>query len=170
MVRNDGHTPWPVGGEPLLRRVLLVVLLQVVILAMALPAGATKPSGVDIVVETSLLSGTGPFVASGPAVDDGLVCAEGETNDVFAKTSGSSKNGFNVQVIKQFICDDNSGEFFVKLQARIDYRKGTTFNWTVVGDGTGNYEDLRGSGNPDGLPDCGPDCVLDIYEGGLHNH
>jgi hypothetical protein len=57
------------------------------------------------------------------------------------------------------------------MQARIDFRKGTTFNWNVLS-GTGDYEDLHAAGSGVGLSGvpCGdPDaCVLDIYDGGLH--
>ena len=82
-----------------------------------------------------------------------------------------SPTGFNFIGIKYFTCDDGSGEFYVNLQARIDYRKGVSFNWNVL-NGTGEYEDLHGAGSGIGIPGepCGnpDDCVLDIYFGGLH--
>jgi hypothetical protein len=81
--------------------------------------------------------------------------------------TGSSPNGFNWQGIKHFTCDDGSGEFYVNLQARIDFRKGTTFHWNVLR-GTGDYEDLHGAGSGVGLPFCGPNCVLDVYDGRIH--
>jgi len=135
--------------------------------ALALPALATPPSEVGFDVETSLLGGPGPFLASGPAVDDGLVCTTGTVVDATGKLAGFSQNGFNFQGIRHFTCDDGSGEFFVNLQARIDFRKGVTFSWNVLS-GTGGYEDLHGAGSGVGLDLCGPDCVLDVYEGGLH--
>jgi hypothetical protein len=134
---------------------------------MATPAVATPSSGVHIEVESSLLGAPGPFTASGPAVDDGTICGSGIVVDDSGKVTGFSGNGFNYHGIKHFICDDGSGEFFVNLQARIDFRKGTTFNWNILS-GTGDYEDLHGAGSGVGLPLCGPDCVLDIYDGGLH--
>jgi hypothetical protein len=136
-------------------------------MALALPAGATSPSEVHIDVETSLLGGPGPFVASGPAVDAGLVCTDGMVVDASGKVTGFSPNGFNFQGVKHFTCDDGSGEFFVNLQARIDFRKGITFQWNVLS-GTGDYEDLDGAGSGVGLDICGPDCLLDRYDGGLH--
>ncbi len=69
--------------------------------------------------------------------------------------------------IKHFICEDGFGEFFVNLQTHIDFRKGVTFNWNVLS-GTLAYEDLHGAGSGVGLDLCGPDCVFDVYEGGLH--
>ena len=145
-----------------------VAAVAVMVQALAVfPAGATPPADVAFEVETSLLGDPNPFVASGPAVDSGLVCAAGTVVDAIGKVAGSAPNGFNFQGVKHFICDDGSGEFFVNLQARIDFRKGTTFEWNVLR-GTGDYERLHGAGSGVGLPFCGPDCVLDVYGGGLH--
>jgi hypothetical protein len=151
-------------------RKFLIMLAAVAPLALTLaivPAGATPPTDVSIEVESSFLGAPSPFVASGPAVDDGVVCAEGTVVDASVNVAGFSNNGFNFQGIKHFTCDDGSGEFFVNLQARIDFRKGTTFNWNVLS-GTGDYEDLHGAGSGVGLDICGPDCVFDVYAGGLH--
>jgi len=141
------------------------------IVALAAPAVATPPSEVGIEVESSLTGDPGPFAASGPAVDDGVVCPAGIVFDESGKVTGFSPNGFNFQGIKHFVCDDGSGEFRVNLQARIDFRKGVTFHWNVLS-GIGAYEDLHGAGDGIGLGGvpCGdPDlCVLDLYDGGLH--
>lgn len=149
---------------------MAAVALMVLALAVV-PAGATPPADVEIAVESSLLGDPGPFMASGPAVDDGVVCAEGIVVDASGQVNGFSPNGFNFQGVKHFICDDGSGEFFVNLQARIDFRKGTTFNWNVLS-GTGGYESLHGAGGGLGIPGvpCGDPnvCILDLYDGGLH--
>ncbi len=152
-----------------MRRPRLVALLALVmVMAIGAPGGASSPpTDVNIAVETSLLGAPSPFAASGPAVDDGLICGEGIVVDYSGKVTGFSPTGFNFQGIKQFICDDGSGDFFVNLQARIDFRKGTTFSWNVLA-GTGAYEDLHGAGTGVGLETCGPDCILDVYQGGLH--
>lgn len=155
-----------------MKKYLLLSLGILLALAITLPAGAASPhKGVNFEVETSLLGGPGPFVASGPAVDDGLMCNAGTVVNASGKATGFSPRGFNFQGIKHFTCDDGSGEFFVNLQARIDFRKGTTFNWNVLG-GTGDYEDLHGVGSGSGLPGvpCGDPgvCVLDVYDGKLH--
>lgn len=151
----------------MVKRILLVTAVVAMAVGIAAPAGATPPSDVNIEVQSSFFVTPNPFVASGPAVDDGVVCAEGTVVDDSAKVTGFSRNGFNFQGVKHFTCDDGSGEFFVNLRARIDFRKGTTFNWNVLS-GTGAYVDLHGAGSGLGLPLCGVDCVLDVYEGGLH--
>lgn len=150
-----------------MKRIVLVFVLVAAMVAMALPAVATPPSAVHIEVETSFQDAPSSFVASGPAVDDGIMCETGLVVDDSAKATGFSQNGFNFQGVKRFTCDDGSGEFFINLQARIDFRKGVTFQWNVLR-GTGDYEDLHGAGSGDGLPECGDDCVLDVYAGGMH--
>jgi hypothetical protein len=150
---------------------IALVLTAALFVATAVPVSATPPSGVTIEVETSLLGAPSPFVASGPAVDAGLICDSGIVVNASGNVTGSSPNGFNWQGIKHFTCDDGSGEFFVNLQARIDFRKGTTFNWNILR-GTGDYEDLHGAGRGVGIAGvpCGDvdACVLDIYDGRVH--
>ena len=149
----------------------ILTLVVTLLLVFALPAAATPPTDIHIEVETSLVGDPSLFFASGDAVDEGLVCATGLVTDASGKVSGVSPNGFNYTGIKHFVCEDESGEFFVNLQARIDFRKGTTFNWNVLS-GTHAYKDLHGAGSGIGLPGvpCGDPvlCVLDIYEGGMH--
>jgi hypothetical protein len=149
----------------------ILVLAAALSVALALPAAATPPNDVSIEVETSLIGAPSPFAASGAAVDNGLICSAGTVIDAEGKVTGNSPTGFNFKGIKQFICDDGSGEFSVNLQARIDFRRGVTFNWNVLS-GTGDYEKLHGAGSGFGLGGvpCGdPDlCILDVYEGGLH--
>lgn len=149
------------------RLFVLVAAVPVLLMSAVGPVSATSPSDVGFEVESSIFGDPGPFVASGPAVTDGLVCAAGTVVDARAKATGFSPNGFNFQGIKHFICEDGSGEFFVNLQARIDFTRGTTFNWNILS-GTDDYVDLHGAGSGVGLPLCGPDCVFDVYEGGLH--
>ena len=141
---------------------------MLLVFGLVAAASATPPSGVDIEVEMSLVGAPSPFVASGPAVDSGLMCSEGEVIQVFGKATGfqSDKGDVNFQVVHQFTCDDGTGDFLVKLQVRVN-QNGDNFQWNIVGS-TGGYEDLHGSGNGVGLPTCGPDCVFDVYNGGLH--
>lgn len=151
-----------------------VLAALVVVLALAatgsLVWAASPPVDVHFEVLTTIPPGggptPGPFTATGPAVDEGIVCPDGVTTDVFGKASGfqSQTGGVNIQVVKLFMCDDGSGEFLVKLQVRID-KKGDNFNWNILG-GTGDYEKLHGTGKGIGLPI--PDGVLDVYEGAAH--
>lgn len=135
------------------------------------PADASAPTDVNIGVETNLAGDPSPFAAFGPAVDDGLVCPEGTVVDAAGKVVGLSPTGFNFQGVKQFTCADGSGEFLVNLQARIDFRRGVSFNWNILS-GTGDYERLHGAGSGVGIGGvpCGDPnlCVLDLYGGGVH--
>ena len=149
-------------------------------LSLVLPVAAVQatPSlGVHFDVPTQFAPGDagptfGPFTATGPAVDEGLICASGDTIDVFSKASAFMSPvfmGINFQVVKEFSCDDGSGVFYVKLQVRID-AKGDNFTWTIVG-GTSDYARLRGTGSGYGLPIFDGDLqtgVLDVYDGGVH--
>jgi hypothetical protein len=106
------------------------------------------------------------FTASGPAVDAGLVCAAGDTidNDLPSAAGYQSERGANLQIVKHFSCADESGDFRIKLQVRLDAR-GDNFTWAIV-DGTGDYERLRGAGSGTGEPTTYG--VLDLYDGGVH--
>lgn len=146
---------------------LILVLTAALMVAMAVPAGATPPSDVQFEVETDF--GPSPFTASGPAVNAGLVCASGTVENVFFQASGfQSNSAVNFQIVNRFTCYEAPfGEFFVKLQVRLLLDGSpATFTWNVV-DGTGGYEDLHGAGTGAGLP-CGTCFVLDVYDGGLH--
>lgn len=152
-----------------MRRSLIVAAMAALLMVVSLaPVGAIPPSDVTIEVEETFpWNDSEDFVASGPAVDDGLICDAGTVVEASGKVTGSSSpTGFNWLGIKHFTCDDGSGEFFVNMRARIDFRKGTTFHWAIIG-GTGDYASLHGAGSGEGL-DCGPDCVLDVYDGRLH--
>jgi hypothetical protein len=142
-------------------------------LFLVFPVGtvqATPSLDVIIEVQTSFIEGGqlsgGPFTASGPAVDAGLVCPAGDTidNDVPSAAGYQSERGANLLIVKHFSCTDESGDFWIKLQVRLDAR-GDTFVWVIV-DGTGHYERLRGTGSGTGEPTIYG--VLDRYDGGVH--
>lgn len=152
---------------------LVVAALALAVLPVGSAAGDSPPLDVFFEVETTLPPdgpAFGPFAASGPAVDEGLICASGDTVDVGGRFSGFNPpgTGFNIQVFKLFTCDDGSGDFVLRLQVRVD-RNGVNFSWVGVL-ATGELEDLQyGSGHGVGIPGvpCGdPDaCVLDLFEG-----
>jgi hypothetical protein len=144
-------------------------VLLLVVLSVAPGAASSPPLAVQFEVVTTIPDGGGPsfgpFTATGPAADAGLICESGETIDVFGKASGfQSQTGVNFQAVKLFTCDDGSGEFLVKLQVRID-KKGDNFNWNILG-GSGPYEKLHGTGKGIGLPIL--EGVLDTYSGSAH--
>jgi hypothetical protein len=153
-----------------MRRSLIVAAMAALLLIASLaPAGATPPSDVEIEVP-SFVAGTGTFVATGPAVDDEVVCGEGDTNDLSGTVGGNGPWGFNLWVIKEFTCDDGSGSFLVSLHARV-FNEGpiqTSFNWVVIG-GDGDYTNLHGSGKGFGLPSTVAD-VDDVYTGKMHSN
>lgn len=163
-----------------MRRLILVAAVAALFLVVLPVAAAVAAPPEDVTFEGPAFfdgpdAGTGEFTASGPAVDSGMMCPSGALVDVYVKAApmiGQSPRGVNLQIVKEFTCDDGSGTFLVKLQVRIDYLKWPTFNWVVM-DGTGAYEDLKGNGSGFGLRpifNCDPDPigVFDVYEGKLH--
>jgi len=155
-------------------RRLVILITGIALLVLVPTAGsASPPLAVDFVVPTSGTAGGasgGPFTATGPAVDAGLVCDTGQTIDVFGHAGGfQSGQLLTIQLVKRFTCDDGSGEFDVKLQVLIN-TNGDNFQWVVV-NGTGAYERLRGTGQGIGLyPDTPADYdVLDLYSGKVHS-
>ena len=143
---------------------LFITILILLLILAVVPAAASSPP-LDVEIEAdSLFTGTGEFTATGPAMDDGIVCAAGDTLDVFSKVTGNGNNGFNIQVMKEFTCDDGSGSFLVKLQVKVFFSSPrlSSFNWTVMG-GDGVYLDLHGSGNGVVLPPNTGYDTLDVY-------
>ncbi len=80
------------------------------------------------------------FVATGPICLSGTVSL---VSEVIAPA-------FNVNALQQFVCDDNSGSFILRLHPQANGRpkEGFTLNgpWSVWGKGTGDYESLSGHG------------------------
>jgi hypothetical protein len=142
------------------------------ILIPAAGVRASPPQAVHFDVPTQFAPGdtgptSGPFTATGPAVDAGVVCETGATVDVFGRVAAyQSPAGVVFQVVKLFTCDDGSGSFLVKLQVRIDIR-GDNFQWMIL-DGSDAYARLRGTGSGIGVPFEDGSGVLDIYDGGVH--
>jgi hypothetical protein len=154
-------------------RKLIILIAGIALLVLVPTAGsASPPLAVSFEVPTTGSGDIsyGPFTASGAAVDDGLVCPAGETIDVAGGAAGfQSERLLAIQLVKQFTCDDGSGEFYVKLQVLIN-QNGDNFQWAIV-DGTGAYERLHGTGKGIGLYPTGPAGydVLDLYSGKVHS-
>jgi hypothetical protein len=110
-----------------------------------------------------------PFLASGAAVDGGMVCAAGTVVDV-SITSNQPAGPFRIlQVLKRFTCDDASGTFDIKMVVKLDLATNdTTARWQIVG-GTGDYAGLKGHGSLIGLSNLpGEYSILDHYDGKVH--
>jgi hypothetical protein len=129
---------------------VVAALATVLAVTVASPVAAAPPSGVTIVSHMNFNPdgfNFGDFVASGPAVDEGLICASGSVDDtrlIFA--GGQSNRGAQIPVRKTFTCDDGSGQIFVKIEVHLDFATSTeTFSWVILG-GNGDYAGLNGSG------------------------
>jgi hypothetical protein len=139
------------GTTNRLGRIAVALSSAAVVLAFVVgPAGAASPTDVRIVSHMHFNPdgpNTGDFVATGSAVDDGLICPSGSVIDTRLIFAGSqSGRGAQIPVRKTFTCDDASGTIFVKIQVHLDFASSTeTFSWVILG-GTGVYATLHGSG------------------------
>ena len=87
---------------------------------------------------------TDEMTAEGPAVEQGLMC-ESAQGELLNLVIGWREPEYNIGALKRFTCDDGSGTFTVRLQARLIEEQGYPFRWVIL-DGTGDYEGLRGAG------------------------
>jgi hypothetical protein len=82
-------------------------------------------------------------VATGP------ICSTG-TFSLLSQVIASGPAAFNVNAVHQYVCDDNSGTFFIRLHPQANARPKGGFDldgpWSVWGKGTGAYESLAGHG------------------------
>ena len=114
--------------------VVIATALAMMLVLPAAGAAAASPLEVEIDVEENL-NAPGHFTATGPAVDEGVLCATGTTIDLEGRRSPDAPWGFTVNVLKEFTCDDGSGTFQVRLQGRV-FAEGSpqsTFHWSVAG-------------------------------------
>jgi hypothetical protein len=110
----------------------------------ATPLLAAAPQAVTIttqVVFNPEINGT--FVATGP------ICSTGTVHFV-DDVIGIGPRAFNVNALTEFVCDDNSGSFALRLHPQANGRPkdGFALNgpWSVWGKGTGAYSSLSGHG------------------------
>lgn len=136
--------------------------LLLVGLVAAPVAAAGRPTDVALVAVHPELD-TGTFTARG----DGL-CPSG-TVDVVAGMIAGWRSGTiaNFLVIQQFACDDGSGSFLVRIQARAFANAPSDFGtWQVIG-GDGDYAQLQGTGSLIGIYD-GVGGITDYLAGQVH--
>jgi len=144
-----------------------------VLMAIAGPVGAASPKSVTIVSNVTFNPdgpNYGDFAASGTAVDSGVICASGTFVDTGIRFAGyqSDRGIVQLQVVKEFTCDDGTGTFVVKLQIQANFDTGIeSFTWVVLG-GTGDYGSLHGSGSGSTVPNA-PIGNINTYEGFLLN-
>ncbi len=138
----------------MLKKKLYALLLAFVLLAMNVSlVFAAQPLAIHIeVLEYLDFCFNEPFTASGPAVDDGIVCASGTVVDLDIKTKTFRPLYKRLWITKRFYCGDASGTFDVDMVVRLHEITGfTTAHWKVV-DGTGDYVKLHGNGKLVGTP------------------
>ena len=132
------------------------------------------------------------FSASGVAVDEGVVCESGTMEvDHFESPEGvtiTSEEGgalheaaradggvMDSYAVQEFVCDDGSGTFLMKLYSRVDFAKPgaeqDTPTWEVE-NGTGDYASLSGSGDMTNEPPLTSGTVswveAQVYTGQVH--
>ncbi len=139
-------------------RVILGVLAATLALAaITAPVAAASPKSVTIVSNVTFNPdgpNYGDFVTSGTATDSGLICPSGTFVDIGLHFTGfqSDRGMVQVQVVKEFTCDDGSGTFVAKLQIQANFVTGIeNFSWVVL-DGTDAYASLRGAGGGSTVP------------------
>lgn len=129
----------------------------------ALPGGLDVTFGTEIVFEQTEDSvwESAMFTATGPAVDEGLICPAGTVElQGFDTGIGSWRR----EVL--YKCDDGSGEFQMALQLKVAYTSdGYTESgaWSIEW-GTGAYENLIGLGT-DSTTQPDPNFYVSIQPG-----
>lgn len=159
------------GDIDMKRNITFSVLIAMLILALvAIPAMAMKPLKVHIEVPEDINTGPDPFVASGPAVDAGSLCAAGTVVDTVVGIGPMQGVVQILYVSKTFTCSDGSGTFDVYMVVKLNtITSKTNAKWQFTG-GTGDYTGLIGNGKLKGIPFIpgGVDTILDIYDGKVY--
>lgn len=148
-----------------LLRFRFVGIAAVCLLVLASCSSAASEMSVEFVsVLAADQSGT-TFTASGEAVDEGAVCASGESlwlgnltiegdplSDDGMHELFSAGEAYSIIVQHEYVCDDGSGSFLLNATPEIDPALEETQDapiasatWEIIG-GTGDYETLTGSG------------------------
>jgi len=147
------------------------ILIALVLLGASFSSASAGPP-LDIHIEADEIIGDSGelFLASGPAVDAGLVCPYGKVYDLSTTIAGAPGGKFtNLRVLKQFVCGDNNDNvFLVKLVVRLNNTTHeTTASWQMVG-GTGPYATLNAHGSLAGTPIVPGVSIHDVYDGSVH--
>jgi len=91
---------------------------------------------------------TGTFTATGPAVDAGLVCAEGTID--YTEDPDVDNAGALWRWEDEYTCDDGTGTFLLGVDEYIEDSTAMFGVWNIVS-GTGIYTDLQGGGATDSI-------------------
>jgi hypothetical protein len=122
------------------------VVFGFLLLALCSSCSPSGPLQVELAVGSGERLYPFEFVASGPAVDEGVVCSGGdvEEGDFREEVAGLVTIGENT-----FICDDGSGSFVLETvldRTGFEEEEGLPVgDWRVLS-GTGSYQKLQGQG------------------------
>jgi len=126
---------------------------------------APRPISDEIEINStvSLSEESGSFTIWGNPVSRNVVCGRGEVYDLeYTDLNPDSELLTDLEVSKQFVCEDGSGSFYLTVDVQITDNR-TTGTWQITG-GEGDYGTLSGAGTLKGtyLTD---DLVVDSYSG-----
>lgn len=121
------------------------------------PLPPFEPTDVSFAIEIDKFVGQGTFLASGSAVDAGLMCPQGTLFEAsFDHTSGTS--GRDQEWEYRFECADGSGRFSIAVIDLGEWTEGFLSDWAYSGTwtwvetmGLSAYEGISGEGVEDGL-------------------
>jgi len=147
------------------KKIIAIVAILITLISLTSVGATNKPSDVLIVSTMALSTGTGTFMATGPAVDNGLICPDGDVVDLSIRANGWQGNKVLLLFVeKQFICEDGSGSIFMNMNVHlVNSTPGTTATWRITS-GSDTYEKIGGVGSLTGYP-TDPDTIVDIYQG-----
>lgn len=97
-------------------RSLLTVGMVIATWCAATPVRAEAPQAVTITTQITFNPGSsGTFVATGP------ICSTG-TFSLVTEVIAEGPQAFNVNAVHQYVCDDNSGTFSIRLHPQANAR------------------------------------------------
>lgn len=148
---------------------IFTAIVVAVLVIFVVPVMAAPPQFVHIEALEYINTNGEAFKITGSAVDAGIVCPEGTTDDISIQTSGPTEGAFrNLNILKRFTCDDTSGTFELMLNVRLDLTTHETIaQWRVVS-GTGDYTNLHGRGYLVGTPVNPGISIFDVYDGTMN--
>ena len=116
-----------------------------VVLALVLtaPPVAANSRPLEVTIEDTVdIFGTGEFVATGPAVDAGVMCSAGTSAVISSTRTELGRSLALLRIHKVATCDDASGTFDIRMRVFLNVSTGeTTARWQFQG-GTGEYTGL----------------------------
>ncbi len=123
-----------------MRRTMTLLSALAALLLSAMPVAAVTTADATIDVHSSFSAPGGTFTA-----DSALLCDSGTTTD--ETIIAGNGRAITFHNLKTFTCADGSGTFTLRLNAQVKPCSSTTWGTWSVASGTGDYENLRGTGS-----------------------